>query len=368
MTTRPSRSQAKLSIVLPLLNEAGVLPRLLGEIKLRLEELGCRWNIVLVNDGSTDDSGELLDAMAYADRRLKIIHLSRNFGHQSAVHAGLTFADGDAVVMMDSDGQDDPAAIKVMLDRWLEGDDVVYAVRFGRKEGLLKRCLFKAFYGILERVASVEIPRDAGNFSLMDRRVVEQLLQLDEHDRYLPGLRSWVGFRQSSVRVERFARHDKQTRVSFAGLIGLAKNAFFGFSRAPLLAFYYIALLSGCASIGCFAAAVLGSLGYVATTTGWFAQAGVVAFFGAINALGFAVLGEYIARIYDQVRQRPKFIIDRSCNLQPQPQYPIPPIQEGEDRSILDELHELQTLLDDSSPSTSYRQPAKAIAQAQPLR
>ncbi len=244
----------------------------------------------------------------------------------------------------------------------------MYAVRFGRKEGLLKRCLFKAFYGILERVASVEIPRDAGNFSLMDRRVVEQLLQLDEHDRYLPGLRSWVGFRQSSVRVERFARHDKQTRVSFAGLIGLAKNAFFGFSRAPLLAFYYIALLSGCASIGCFAAAVLGSLGYVATATGWFAQAGVVAFFGAINALGFAVLGEYIARIYDQVRQRPKFIIDRSCNLQPQPQYPIPPIQEGEDRSILDELHELQTLLDDSSPSTSYRQPAKAIAQAQPLR
>lgn len=368
MTMRPSRSQAKLSIVLPLLNEAGVLPRLLGEIKLRLEELGCRWNIVLVNDGSTDDSGELLDAMAYADRRLKIIHLSRNFGHQAAVHAGLTFADGDAVVLMDSDGQDDPAAIGMMLDRWLSGDDVVYAVRFGRKEGFFKRCLFKAFYGILERVASVDIPRDAGNFCLMDRRVVEQLLALDERDRYLPGLRSWVGFRQSSVRVERFARHDKHTRVSFSGLVGLAKNALFGFSRVPLLAFYYVAFLSGCVSVGCLTAASLSSLGYLAVSAGWFAQAGVIAFFGALNALGFAVVGEYIARIYDQVRHRPTFIVDRAENLQTQPQRPIPPVQEAEDRSILDELNELRMLMDESSPLPSRVALVEAKAPVVPSR
>jgi dolichol-phosphate mannosyltransferase len=356
MTERIPRAQAKLSVVLPLLNEAGVLPRLLADLRTQLDSIGCRWNVVLVNDGSTDESGDLLDAMAYADRRLRIIHLSRNFGHQSAIHAGLNYADGEVVVLMDSDGQDDPTAIGRMFDRWQSGDDVVYAVRYGRKEGPIKRLLFKTFYSLLSRVASVDIPRDAGNFSLLDRRVVDELLRLDERDRYVPGLRSWLGFRQSSIRVERFARHDKQTRVSILGLISLAKNAFFGFSRAPLLAFYYLAFAALVVTASCFSAVIGGSYFNLALPTSVLIQCGVVALFGSLNSLGIAVLGEYIARIYDQVRARPHFLVDRTANVQLEPQYPTPPIQDSKDDLLLDELNAIRAMM----PSDSKKLPERS--------
>ncbi len=336
---RPSRSNAKISIVLPLLNEAAILPRLLSDLRHNLDGLGVHWNIILVNDGSTDGSGELLDAMAFGDRRLKIVHLSRNFGHQAAVHAGLSYADSDAVVLMDSDGQDDPRAIGEMVQRWLAGDDVVYAVRFGRKENLIKRFLFKAFYGVLGSMASIDIPRDAGNFSILDRRVVRQLLELEEHDRYLPGLRSWVGFKQSSIRVERFARHDKNPRVSLSGLFGLAKNALFGFSRVPLQAFYVAALIAGMMSVSCFGGAILSFIAYNLLFFTELSVAGTVAFFGAMNALGIAVVGEYIVRIYDQVRNRPKFIVDRVNHREAW----HPPVDRDQEyQTLLDEVEHLR--------------------------
>ena len=314
MKSRPSIECAKISIVLPLLNEQAVLPRILSDLKRNLNEIGCRWNIVLVNDGSTDGSGELIDAMAFADRRLRVVHLSRNFGQQAAVQAGLAHADGDAIILMDSDGQDDPSAAGRMIQRWLQGDDVVYAVRYGRKEGLLKRCLFKVFYGLLHRVANVAIPRDAGNFSLFDRRVADLLISMDESDRYLPGLRSWVGFQQSAIPVERFARHDKQPRVTFSGLCGLAKNALFGFSRVPLQAFYGIAALAAFVCGASIAFTLFHRYVTGAAVPGWTSITSITAFFGAINALGIAILGEYVSRIYDQVRRRPAYIVDRTCN------------------------------------------------------
>ncbi len=369
MTMRPSRSHAKLSIVLPLLNEVAILPRLLSELRYTLDAIGVHWNIILVNDGSTDGSGELLDAMAFGDRRLKIVHLSRNFGHQAAVHAGLSYADGDAVVLMDSDGQDDPTAIGEMFQHWQAGDDVVYAVRFGRKESLIKRCLFKAFYGVLRRMASIEIPRDAGNFSLLDRRVVQQLLELEEHDRYLPGLRSWVGFKQTSIRVERFARHDKTPRVSLTGLFGLAKNALFGFSRVPLQAFYYVAFLAIVLGCICFGLAAVSLIAYNLLFFTELSVAGTVAFFGAMNAMGIAVVGEYIVRIYDQVRNRPKFIVDR-INHREAWKDPADPTQEYQ--ALLDEVEELRRELDrrtseemapESRPSAkSYPSPVASLS------
>jgi polyisoprenyl-phosphate glycosyltransferase len=343
MNMRPSRSHAKLSIVLPLLNEVAILPRLLSELRHNLDAMGVHWNIILVNDGSTDGSGELLDAMAFGDRRLKIVHLSRNFGHQAAVHAGLSYADGDAVVLMDSDGQDDPTAIGEMFQLWQAGDDVVYAVRFGRKENLIKRFLFKAFYGVLRRMASIDIPRDAGNFSLLDRRVVQQLLELEEHDRYLPGLRSWVGFKQSSIRVERFARHDKNPRVSLMGLFGLAKNALFGFSRVPLQTFYYMAFLATVLACSCYGLAALSFVTYNLLFFTELSVAGTVALFGAMNAMGIAVVGEYIVRIYDQVRNRPKFIVDRVNHREA---WSEPVDREQEYQSLLDEVEELRRELD----------------------
>jgi dolichol-phosphate mannosyltransferase len=315
MTDRPSLQKATVSIVLPLLNEESVLPRLLSDLKRILSDVGCRWNIVLVNDGSTDGSVELIDAMAFADRRLKVVHLSRNFGQQPAVQAGLAYADGDAIIFMDSDGQDDPNALREMIHRWLDGDDVVYAVRFGRKEGIFKRALFKAFYGVLHRISAIKIPRDAGNFSLVDRRVADLLMRMDENDRYLPGLRSWIGFRQSALPVERLARHDQQPRVSIFGLLRLAKNALFGFSRVPLQAFYGLAFIAGLVCVASIGFTLYHRFVSGQAVPGWTSITSITAFFGAMNALGIAILGEYVSRIYDQVRNRPAFIVDRTCNL-----------------------------------------------------
>jgi glycosyltransferase involved in cell wall biosynthesis len=315
MSVRRKTKQSTISVVLPLLNEAAVLPRLLSELKHILASVGCKWNIVLVNDGSTDGSAELLDAMAFGDKRLKVIHLSRNFGQQAAVQAGLIHAQGDAVILMDSDGQDDPAAIPEMIRRWAYGDDVVYAVRFGRKENIFKRVLFRSFYNILHGIASVAIPRNAGNFGLIDRRVADILIQMDESDRYFPGLRSWVGFKQTALRVERFARHDRCPRKSLRSSIGIAKNALVGFSRVPLQAFYGLAAFSAVVCTACIVFALFLKLVVGGAVPGWASITIITSFFGAMNALGIAVLSEYISRIYDQVRKRPEFVIAKSTNL-----------------------------------------------------
>lgn len=311
---RPERSIARISVVLPVLNEQAILASLIGEINHVLAETGCHWNIIVVNDGSTDASGSILDEMARIDPRIHVLHLARNFGHQAAVHAGICDADGDAVVVMDSDGQDSPRAIREMIECWFAGDDVVYAVRFGRKESAIKRMMFRSFYQILAAVSSVSIPRDAGNFGLLDRCVVNQIRNLPENDRYFPGLRSWVGFRQRALAVERMARHDDKPRVSFRGLCSLAKTALFSFSRVPLLAFYLLALASGVVSVGCISYAVFHKLFTGLAIPGWASITSVLAFFGAVQSLGIAILGEYIARIYDQVRGRPTYIVARREN------------------------------------------------------
>ncbi len=190
-----------------------------------------------MNDGSRDQSGPVLDLLANRYSHIRVVHFSRNFGHQAAVHAGLAHSRGDAVILMDSDMQDDPQAIAEFILAWQAGFDVVYAIRTDRKEAWWKRALFNCFHKLLSKVATTRIPADAGNFSLMDRRVVNQILQLGERDRYLPGLRSWVGFKQTGIPVERLARYDAQPRVSLRGLWRLAKTAIFSFSSLPLTMF-----------------------------------------------------------------------------------------------------------------------------------
>ena len=316
---RPRKSDSpSIAVVLPLLNEAAILPDLTLQLRQVLDGTGLRWSIVFVNDGSTDQSADLLDDMADDDSRIQVVHLSRNFGHPAAVRAGIDFVDADAVILMDCDGQDDPNAIVEFLNQWKQGFDVVYAVRYARKEKLWKRLLFSGFYQVLSRVSSVMIPCDAGNFGLLDRRVVEQLRALPESDRYLPGLRSWVGFRQGSVLVERLARHDGNPRVRLRGLVSLAKTALFGFSRVPLHAFYWLALLSAAVSISSIGFATYHRLFTGLAIPGWASVTSVSAFFGAINALGIAILGEYVARIYDQVRGRPSYVVARCQNLRDQ--------------------------------------------------
>ena len=229
-----------ISVVLPVYNEARVLPELLRRVSGALAACAADYEIIFVDDGSSDQSPRVLDQLAAADRRVRVVHLSRNFGHQAAVQAGLVHSRGDAVVLMDSDLQDAPGGHREFIAQWLAGYDVVYAIRTERKENPLKRLLFGAFHWLMSRVATVPIPADAGIFGLIDRRVARQIVALAENDRYFPGLRGWVGFRQTGVVVPRNARYDQHPRVSLGGLFRLAKTAMFSFSTLPLSIFHVI--------------------------------------------------------------------------------------------------------------------------------
>ncbi len=313
---RPTLDEALISIVLPVYNEAGALAELTGRISESLRPLA-RFEIIFVNDGSRDDSPHILDSLAQHHAEVRVIHLSRNFGQQAAVQAGLCHARGDAVVLMDSDLQDAPETIHHFIERWQDGFDVVYAVRKSRQESWWKRILFAGFHRFLAGIADTSIPPHAGLFGLMDRRVVSEIIALGEHDRYLPGLRSWVGFRQTGVEIDRQARYDDQPRVSLRGLWQLAKTAIFSFSSFPLRVFSFIGFaamfvffLIGGFSLYC-------KLFTSLAIPGWTTHVLTASFFGAINALGISMLGEYVIRIYDQVRRRPLFVVARTMNVGP---------------------------------------------------
>jgi len=304
-----------ISIVLPVFNERHVLETLHTSILRAIRSYDMDYEMVFIDDGSSDGSSDVLDRLASIDPHVRVVHFARNFGHQAAVQAGLEHARGDAVVLMDSDMQDAPEAIPRFVDQWRDGYDVVYAIRADRKESRLKRMAFAAFYQLLSRIASTPIPQDAGNFGLVDRRVARHIADLKERDRYFPGLRSWVGFRQIGIVVERAARYDGQPRVSFWGLCRLAKTAIFSFSSFPLSVFGVIGMLA----LGIFAALSSFSLFCRLFTDlaipGWTSHILSASFFGALNALGISILGEYVIRIYDQVRERPIFVVDSTRNV-----------------------------------------------------
>jgi dolichol-phosphate mannosyltransferase len=306
-----------LSVVLPVYNEAGALPVLAARIAEVIDSCGVRYEIVFVDDGSRDESPEVLDQLAAACPRIRVIHLSRNFGQQAAVQAGLAHASGEAVVLMDSDMQDAPEAIPQFLAQWRQGYEVVYAVRSQRKESFVKRFLFAAFHRLMSAVASVPIPADAGIFGLVDRRVARQIVALGEADRYFPGLRSWVGFRQKGVVVERLARYDRRPRVSWGGLFRLGKTAMFSFSSLPLRVFHAIGLAAAAVFVGLGGYSLFCKLFTDLAIPGWTSHILTGSFFGALNALGISILGEYVIRIYDQVRGRPPYVVDRTVNCEP---------------------------------------------------
>jgi len=360
-TNRKTRDRriAKISVILPVFNETAILQELNRRIVTVLDRITTNYEVVYVNDGSSDGSRENLSALAERDRRIAVVHLSRNFGHQPAVHAGLEHASGDVVIVMDSDLQDNPEAIPAFLDQWEGGYDVVYAQRTNRKESLPKRVLFYSFYRVLNAIADSPIPADAGNFGLLDRSVVDAVLSLPERERFFPGLRSWTGFRQTGLPVERAARHDDNPRVSLRGLIRLAKTAIFSFSSFPLKFFYIIAGISASVCMGTIGFVLWHRLFTGLAIPGWASVIITASFFGSLNALGISILGEYVIRIYDQVRARPVYVkaetmnvdTSRTCNAL------------HESRSPVEELSRIEELL--SALQREYTSPELPLIRKQ---
>jgi dolichol-phosphate mannosyltransferase len=310
VTREPGSGAPILSVVLPVYNERETLDALERRLAAALAgTVGARFEAILVDDGSSDGSAEILDALHARDPRFKVIHFSRNFGHQAALQAGLEAAAGDAVVLMDADLQDPPELVAEFVHRWRDGHDVVYAVRRRRPESGLKRAAYAAFYRSLRVVAAIDLPLDAGDFCLIDRRVVDALVRLPERNRFLRGLRSWVGFRQVGVAYDREPRHAGEPKYTLRKLVGLALSGYVGFSNVPLRMGVWLG----------FAAAGVGfllALGIVATKLfgvesprGWVSIVAVVLLMGGVQLLMLGVIGEYLSRVYDEVRRRPAFIV-----------------------------------------------------------
>lgn len=304
----------RLDAVVPIYNEEDILPELDGRLRTVLESLPFDWRIIYVDDGSSDGSAAHLARFAGEQERVSVVHLSRNFGQQLAIAAGLAMADADAVVLLDGDLQDPPEVIPRLIERWEEGYDVVYAVKRKRKEGFVKRALFSLFYRLLRSVSSVDIPADAGNFSLMDRSVVELINRMPERSRYVSGLRAYVGGRQSGVEFERAERFAGEPRQSPRRLLRMAFDAFFAFSDLPLkFATFLGFLVSGIAFV------VLLDVLYKRLISGeaiigWASTMTAILFIGGIQLLSVGIIGEYIGRIYSETKARPAWVVARYRN------------------------------------------------------
>jgi polyisoprenyl-phosphate glycosyltransferase len=302
----------RVSVAVPLFNEEHVLPELLRRISNVVDELpGGPHEIVVVNDGSSDGTFDRLAQMAADDGRVVVVSLSRNFGHQAALSAALDYATGDVVVVMDGDLQDPPEVIPHLLEEHSKGFDVVYVRRVQRKEGWILRACYFVFYRMLALVAAVRLPVDAGDFALLSRRVVDALKQIPEHQRYLRGLRTWVGFRQTGVAVERAARHAGRSKYSTWRLVKLALDGLMSFSMAPLRAAAALGLLVIGSSTLFAVYAVYVRLVGGRTPEGFTMLIVVMTFMSGVQLLFLGVIGEYLGRVYDEVKGRPQYFVDR---------------------------------------------------------
>lgn len=324
--------RALLSVVLPYFNERENLVPLMDGLRPVLERLSEGfYEIIFVDDGSSDGSEELLDALHAQDPRVKVLHFSRNFGHQSALSAGLAHASGQAIVCMDSDLQDPPELIEQFVERWRSGGEVVFAVRQRRKESLWKRVAYAAFYRTMRAMAEIDVPLDAGDFCLLDRRVADALVALPEHNRFLRGLRSWIGFRQEPVHYERAARHGGKPKYTLTKLLRLALSGYVGFSAMPLRMSAWLGFLSALCGFGVGLWAIVATILAVPAPRGWASTLSVVLFMGGIQLLVLGIVGEYLGRVYDEVRRRPAYVVRRSAGFGDDAQ--MPPGRPGPDTS-----------------------------------
>jgi dolichol-phosphate mannosyltransferase len=297
------------SIIAPIYNEKENLPELYRRVREVLDSTGEPWELLLVDDGSSDSSTDIIRALAKEDNRVKPVIFARNFGHQVAVTAGLDYSRGDAVVIIDADLQDPPELILEMSKKWREGYDVVYAVRAEREgESFFKLWTASLFYRLIYRITDVKIPLDTGDFRLMDRKVVNVMNQMRERHRFLRGMSAWVGFKQIGVEYKRAARTAGETKYPFRKMFRLALNAITSFSYFPL----QVATFFGFASAG-IAILAIPVVAYVRITGqgAFFGQATTliaVLFLGGVQLICVGILGEYMGRLYDEAKGRPLYI------------------------------------------------------------
>lgn len=303
-----------LSIVMPCHNEQEVLPTTYERTTAfgkTLEAQGMDYEIIFINDGSRDQTPAILDRLAAEDPRVRVVHLTRNFGHQPAVSAGLTVARGDVVAILDADLQDPPEVLPAFLDKWREGYQVVYAVRKKRKEWLGKRLGYWAFYRLFAMMSELEMPLDSGDFCVMDRSAVELLNQLPERQRFVRGLRTWIGLKQTGVAYERDARAAGTPSYNFRALFRLASDGMVSFSVAPLRLTTRLGVFGVLCAIALVVWVLFVALSGGRRPEGWASLACLILFLSSIQMISLGILGEYMARIFLEVKGRPTFLIGR---------------------------------------------------------
>jgi glycosyltransferase involved in cell wall biosynthesis len=305
------------SIVVPVYNEEEVLPTFYQRLTHVMDGLGEPFEMIFVNDGSRDTSPVLLRELRAKDERVKYVSLSRNFGHQVAISAGLDHSSGVAVVVLDADLQDPPEVIPRLIQKWWEGFDIVIAVRESRSgESLFKRATAAMFYRLLRYVTATEIPLDAGDFRLMSRRAVEALKSLPERSRFMRGLTSWIGFRQASVRFVREARHAGETKYPLRKMLGFALTGITAFSFVPLQLATYLGFAVSMLSLLYMIYAIGARLFTTHVVLGWTSVIVAVLFIGGIQLISLGILGEYIGRIYEEVKRRPLYLVEEAVGFE----------------------------------------------------
>lgn len=307
----------KISFIFPVYNNAQSLQPLYEEVTDQMKPLAKKYSFeyVFVNDGSRDDSLEILKDLASKHKNVHVLNLSRNFGHQAAVSAGLDKVTGDATIIMDADLQDPPAVCLELIKKWEDGYQVVYAQRRTRKDPFLKRLTADLYYRMLSVMSSVDIPRNTGDFRLIDRKVVRAVREMHEYHRFLRGMFSFVGFKQIGVPYDRAGRHGGKSEYTIRKLVQLAKDGIFGFSDAPLRFVarlgYLVSVLS---VIGILYAITLRLFFTHITVPGWTMIVVSIFFMGGVQLIMLGVIGEYIGRIYSEVRRRPNYIVADEIN------------------------------------------------------
>jgi glycosyltransferase involved in cell wall biosynthesis len=324
VANRTAARHPRYSVVIPVYNEVETLLELERRLSAIFDRLDGRCEVILVDDASTDGSFELAARIAERDPRFRVLRLSRNFGHQVAITAGLEAADGDAVIVMDGDLQDPPEVILELASRWRDGFEVVHAVRVARKgEPRFRALRASIFYRVLRRLTEIDIPVDVGDFRLVDRRALEAFMSMRERNRYVRGMFSWVGFRQTTVGFIREERYAGVSKYPFRKLVKLASDGMISFSSAPLRLALRLGFAISALSLLFAFASVVAKLAGLYPVPGTATLAVLVAFFAGVQLTMLGIQGEYIARIQDEVKARPLYFITETRGFGDQRAMPV---------------------------------------------